>query len=121
MPADEFTVTVDDVGDGKTVVHVEGELDLGTAPRLSDQLETPAAGGGRLVLDLTGCGFIDSSGLRTLLGARAASDGAGGSLALVVSDPNLLRVFEVASLDRVLEIHPSLEAALAREPSALDQ
>jgi anti-sigma B factor antagonist len=113
VSADEFTVTVDDDDPIRTVIRVEGELDLGTAPKLSDLLDGPAAAGKRVVLDLTECGFIDSSGLRALLSARSAADTAGGSLALVVADPNILRVFEVASLDQVLEIHPTIDAALA--------
>jgi anti-sigma B factor antagonist len=113
VSAEEFTVTVDEGDPIRTVVRVEGELDLGTAPKLSDHLEGAAAAGKRVVLDLTACGFIDSSGLRALLSARSAADTAGGSLALVVDDPNILRVFEVASLDQVLEIHPTVDAALA--------
>lgn len=113
MSAEEFTVTVDDDDPIRTVVRVEGDLDLGTAPRLSDMIDGPAATGKRVVLDLTACGFIDSSGLRALLTARSAADTAGGSLALVVADPNILRVFEVASLDQVLEIHSTVEAALS--------
>lgn len=113
MSAEEFNVTVDDDDPIRTVVRVEGELDLGTAPKLSDLLEGHAAAGKRVVLDLTACGFIDSSGLRALLSARSAADTAGGSFALVVADPNILRVFEVASLDQVLEIHPTVDSALA--------
>jgi anti-anti-sigma factor len=57
--------------------------------------------------------FIDSAGLRTLLGARSAADSAGGSLVLVVSEPGLLRVFEVVGLGGVLEIHDTLAGALS--------
>jgi len=111
VATEEFTVTVDESGPERTIVRVDGELDLGTAPKLADELELPTTSGKRVVLDLSGCEFIDSSGLRTLLSARSAAADGGGSLALVVSDPNLLRVFEVASLDQVLEIHPTVEAA----------
>jgi anti-sigma B factor antagonist len=112
VTTEEFTVTVDESGPERTIVRVDGELDLGTAPKLADELELPTTSGKRVVLDLSGCEFIDSSGLRTLLSARAAAAEGGGSFALVVSDPNLLRVFEVASLDQVLEIHPTVDAAL---------
>ena len=112
MTTEEFTVTVDEDDPVRAIVRVAGELDLGTAPKLADRLEAPTATGKRVVLDLTPCGFIDSSGLRTLLSARSAADTAGGSLALVIADPNILRVFEVASLDQVLEIHPTVDAAL---------
>jgi anti-sigma B factor antagonist len=112
VPTEEFAVTVAESGPDRTIVKVDGELDLGTAPKLAEELESATSGGNRVVLDLTGCDFIDSSGLRTLLSARAASETGGGSLAIVVADPNLLRVFEVASLDQVLEIHSTVDAAL---------
>lgn len=103
---------VEDSGPDRAIIRVEGELDLGTAPKLADELDAAAGAGKRVVLDLSRCEFIDSSGLRTLLSARSTAAAGGGSFALVVADPNLLRVFEVASLDRILEIHPTLDAAL---------
>jgi len=112
MPNEEFAVSVDEQDSG-AVVSVAGEVDLGTAEELSDALRGPTEAGKRVVLDLSACEFIDSSGLRALLGARSAAEAAGGSLALVVTDANLMRVFEVASLDSLLEIHPTVDEALA--------
>jgi anti-sigma B factor antagonist len=112
MPNEEFAVRVDEQDSG-AVVSVAGEVDLGTAEELADALRGPTEAGKRVVLDLSACEFIDSSGLRALLGARSAAAAAGGSLALVVADANLMRVFEVASLDSLLEIHPTVDEALA--------
>ena len=112
MPEDGFHVSVEEPSPGLVVVGVEGEIDVATAPALERAL-ADAGAEKRVVLDLTECQFIDSSGLRTLLGARSAAESAGGSLVLVVSDPGLLRVFEVVGLGDVLEIHDTLDRALA--------
>lgn len=112
MPEGEFRVSVEEPSSGSVVVAVDGEIDVATAP----ELEHAFAGVGaekRVVLDLSECGFIDSSGLRTLLGARSAAESAGGALVLVVSDPGLLRVFEVVGLGDVLEIHETVAGALS--------
>ena len=111
MPEGEFHVAVDEPSAGRVVVTVAGEVDVATAPELQRALATAGAEK-RVVLDLSECGFIDSSGLRTLLGARSAAQSAGGSLVLVVSDPGLLRVFDVVGIDDVLEIHDTLAGAL---------
>jgi anti-anti-sigma factor len=112
MPEDGFHVSVEEPLPGRVVVRVAGDIDVATAPEVERAL-ADAGAGKRVVLDLTECQFIDSSGLRTLLGARSAAESAGGSLALVVADRGLLRVFEVVGLAAVLEIHDTLDHALA--------
>jgi anti-sigma B factor antagonist len=112
MPEDGFHVSVEEPAPGRVVVGVAGEIDVATAPEVERAL-AHAGAEKRVVLDLTECQFIDSSGLRTLLGARSAAQSAGGSLALVVADPGLLRVFEVVGLGDVLDIHDTLDRALA--------
>ena len=112
MAEGEFRVSVEEPSPGRAVVAVAGEIDVATAPQVERALDA-AGPEKRVVLDLSECGFIDSSGLRTLLGARSAAEAAGGSLVLVVSDQGLLRVFEVVGLGEVLEIHDSLAGALA--------
>jgi anti-sigma B factor antagonist len=112
VPQDGFRVSVEQPSPGRVVVGVAGEIDVATAPEVERAL-AEAGAEKRVVLDLSECQFIDSSGLRTLLGARSAAVSAGGSLVLVVADPGLLRVFEVVGLGDILEIHGSLARALS--------
>jgi anti-sigma B factor antagonist len=112
VPQDGFRVSVEQPSPGRVVVGVAGEIDVATAPEVERAL-AEAGAEKRVVLDLSECQFIDSSGLRTLLGARSAAVSAGGSLVLVVADPGLLRVFEVVGLGDILEIHDSLARALS--------
>lgn len=78
------------------LVRVEGELDMATV----EQLEAPLAylAAPRLVLDLTGVQFIDSSGLRALLNVRSRFDEP-DRVRLVVRRPSpVLRLLELTGL-----------------------
>ena len=107
----EFDVSRTDLPDGGTVLHVEGELDMATAPALEDAL-ADAGFTARLVVDLTRCTFLDSSAVRVLVSSVRDSEAAGGSLALVVADPGILRVLEISGVDTMLPVHEALDGAL---------
>lgn len=95
---------------GACVVHVRGELDLGTHEELGERL-VAEADGGPLIVDLSECAFIDSSGIRALLlGRRANSDGAG--LTIAGPTPQVKRILEMTGLNGAIPVHESVEAAL---------
>src|SRR3954452_1093473 len=74
----------------------EGELDLASAPRVQRTVEPLCAHGvDRLILDLRGVRFIDSSGLNLLLRLDAGARADGYELALVHGDRNVRRLFEL--------------------------
>jgi anti-sigma B factor antagonist len=84
---------------GRTVVELGGELDLATAPTLEQNIgEVVDEGAGDLVIDLRGLGFMDSTGLRALLGFRARLQEAERELVLVVSEGPVLRLLELTGL-----------------------
>ena len=59
------------VDDGVPVLVVRGELDVYSAPSLDAAVDQALRDGARsLVLDLGEVGFIDSSGLRSMIRAR---------------------------------------------------
>jgi anti-sigma B factor antagonist len=96
-----------------TVVTVEGELDLATAPRLRQELvRVVAEGHTHLVLDLDLLGFIDSIGLGVIIGCLKRVRTRDGELRIVCDTPRIRRVFEICDLDRVLELHRTLDEAL---------
>ena len=97
--------------DGGAVLRVEGDLDMATAPTLEDEL-ADAGFAKRLVLDLSQCTFLDSSAVRVLVSSVRDSEAAGGSLALVVTDPGILRVLEISGVDTMIPVHDNLDAAL---------
>ncbi|MCW2985777.1 MAG: hypothetical protein JWR63_3347 [Conexibacter sp.] len=109
-----FRTTERDVDDRTTIVSVDGEIHVSTAPEFSGVLSAAVAGGRTsLVLDLTGVTFIDSTGLSILLNALRRVTRAGGRMALVCSNPTVLRLFEITRLDSTFDIHAELEPAVA--------
>ena len=100
--------------DGWAVLTVTGEVDVATAPRLREQLiGLVSSERYRIVVDLEAVDFIDSTGLGVLIGALKRVRSHDGDLALICSEPRVLRVFEITGLDRVFAIHPSLDLAVA--------
>lgn len=98
----------------RTVVTVTGEIDLATQGQLRAELnELIVAGQVDLVVDLSGVTFVDSTGLGALIGARRRVHAFHGSLALVIPDESVRKVFTITGLEKVFAIHDTLEAALA--------
>ncbi len=95
----------------RTVITVAGDLDVLTAPRLRDQLVDVIDGGGRHILvDLTSCEFIDSSGLSALVTALKRVRSTGGDLGLVCPPGNVRRIIELVALDQVFNLYDDTEA-----------
>jgi len=89
---------------GHTVV-LAGELDLVNAPSLERELEAAQVDPSRtVILDLRGVTFIDSTGIRVLLGADERAREGGGRLVVVRGAPAVDRAFEVTQLDQKLEL-----------------
>jgi anti-sigma B factor antagonist len=90
-----------------------GEVDLATVKELERALlEARESRTGAVLVDLTGCTFLDSSGLRALVETRRRLERASRRLALVLSTPAVLRVFQLTALDHVFDIYPTLGAAV---------
>jgi len=114
MPDEALAVHESDV-DGVRLLEVFGELDLASAPRLCAKLDAARAQRiRRLVVDLTGVDFCDSTGLRALMGASTALRHSGGRLAVaVLPDGGVARLFEVTGLHEALSVHGTQQGALA--------
>jgi anti-sigma B factor antagonist len=105
--------------DRATIIEVAGEIHVSTAPQFSELLAAAVdAGRTSLVLDLTDVMFIDSTGLSVLLNALRQVSRAGGRMALVCSNPTVLRLFEITRLDTTFAIHAELDPALAQVQAA---
>jgi anti-sigma B factor antagonist len=98
------------------VVHVRGELDISHEEDLRGALES-GIGKDRtgIVVDLTECEFIDSSGVRALLLGREAQQEDKGGAALVIASDNaqILRILSVMGVDEAIPVRPTVEAAIA--------
>ncbi|MFE9674411.1 STAS domain-containing protein [Streptomyces sp. NPDC006259] len=94
------------------VLRIDGALDYGNATALRDMLPTlTLQPGQRLVLDLAGMEFCDSSGITALIAARNHAQAAQADIALAAVPPNTLRILRIVGLDQIFSFHPDSDAA----------
>ena len=104
---------------GALVIRVNGELDVYTAPKLSEALAEGLAGGNKtLVVDLTRVGFLDSTALGVLVGGHKKMAAQAVRLSLVIDDPHLSKIFRITGFEDLFTIYPSVAEAINREGSA---
>ncbi|MFI1648367.1 STAS domain-containing protein [Streptomyces avidinii] len=108
---ERFTVAVEAV-DGAVVLVLAGELDHDTAQPLRDALDAALTPGRRVLVDLAGLGFCDSTGLNVLLNSRLAAQEAGAALELVGLHGPVARMFRITGADGVFPIHSDVGQAL---------
>ena len=112
MPA-AFAIDEHPTGGDRHVLAVRGELDLYTACELKEAFaEAIDAGRVRIIVDLAGTTFLDTSALSVLLSAFRRLRARGGELVLVGLNEKIAKVFDITGLDKTFTILPSREAAL---------
>lgn len=111
-PDPEFRCETERVGECSAIITIKGELDLATAGQFRDVLSDLHKHGvtDHLAIDLTGCTFIDSTGITALIEAQQA---AGSPLVVATCTAQSCRALEVTGLDRVFVILDSREQAIA--------
>ena len=102
--------------DGLAVLSVLGEIDVATAPPLRQRLIGLVDDGWkRIVVDLEGVDFLDSTGLGVLVSVLKRLRTNGGDLLLVCTRSQVLKVLEITGLTNVFPIFETVEAAVAAE------
>jgi anti-sigma B factor antagonist len=88
------------------VMSVQGEIDLYTVPRLQRALAEALATGERvrLVVDMSGVDFCDSTGVNVLLAAHRQAREAGGDLELASPRPAVRKILQVTGLETVFTV-----------------
>ena len=96
-----------------SVITILGELDIATSPKVRELLSEAARDGDPpLVIDLTGCEFVDSTGLATLLhGAKPAQNGE-SNVALVCTGGEVRKLLELTAIDRTIPVYETLDSAI---------
>ena len=85
-------------GCDEVVVAAVGELDLQSAPLLEHEVRTLHADGhDRVVVDLRQVEFIDSTGLRVLIGLHRSAQREGRTISLVAGPRPVQRIFELTA------------------------
>ena len=110
----QFEISSGPGPDDAYVVRVAGEVDMSHEEELRGELRNAVASDSRgIVVDLTECEFIDSSGVRALLLSREAQNSEDGveHLAVAAASEQILRILSVMGIDRVIPIKPTVEEA----------
>jgi anti-sigma B factor antagonist len=120
-----LTVATEKYGEW-TLVRVAGDIDLVSGAVIREQVHQEVAEGRhRLVLDLSGVRFCDSSGVGVLIAARRLLRSCAGELRLVLPEAaadgsasgagpgsaHVLRVFTALGVRRLFDIHPDVSSA----------
>lgn len=96
---------LDDDGAGTEVVRVVGDVDVASAPSVGEALQQAVGRATRaVVVDLAEVGFLDSSGVRTLLAAREAALATEVAIELRNLQPAVIRVLQVTGVAPVFQL-----------------
>ena len=112
-----FNVEVESLDGGIHAFAIAGELDPATAPQLREPLTDAISGGSNAVMiDMTSCGFIDSTGLGVIVEAwkmLQERDGKDAGLSICCPEPEVRRLLELTGLDQAIAIRDTREEAVA--------
>jgi anti-anti-sigma factor len=117
VSAMELFVVDSEVRPEAVLVHASGEIDSSTAGELRSRLESALEDAGALesrllVIDLQGVTYFGSAGLNAVLDCHKQGLRAGTTVRLVAENGLVVRPIEVTNLDSLLDLYPTLPAAL---------
>lgn len=114
-----FDVSSEELAGGIRLCAVRGELDMNTAPELERQLEQSMGDPQTsILLDLTGCEFIDSTGIALIVRSwqridRAAGAEGRGRLVICSVNHQVRRLLEITGVESSISLHESRDEAIA--------
>lgn len=110
----DISVTTHD--NGITELGVTGRLNMVTAARVRDAIQTAVDDNrGRVAVDLSGVVFLDSSGLGALIAGLKTAREAGGDVRLVRPTEQVELVLDLTNMGSVLKSFDSVESAYPHE------
>ncbi|TMC54133.1 MAG: STAS domain-containing protein [Chloroflexi bacterium] len=99
---------------GVAVIVPSGRLDVAGAPALKDAISQLAKNGPpKVVIDMEGISFVDSTGLGSVISALKEIRNSQGELRLAAPNQQVRVVLELTTLDRVFPYYATVEEALA--------
>lgn len=108
-----FKVEAESDGDLHTVT-VHGELDQGTAPELRGALGSAMGDASASILvDLSGCDFIDSTGLSLLVEAKRRLGEEERRFGVCCPDADVRRLLELTGIDEAVGLFDTRDEAVA--------
>ena len=111
-PSEDVLLTVTTAEGGAwAIVSVRGEIDVSTASSLEDALRACVASSGKVIIDLSGVRFMDSTGLGMMVRARKLAQREQEKLNFTNLQPAVQNVVHLARLEHFLL--PARERELA--------
>ena len=106
------TVAPPEVGDGICVVQLIGEIDVFASSEVKSALVGLIKEGRKLlVVDFAKVAYIDSTGLGALVAAQKGARDNGGSMAVVCTNQQIRRIFEITGLVKVFGMFDDVASA----------
>jgi anti-sigma B factor antagonist len=107
--------SVDLLEDGSAVLRLQGKLNMVSAPAVREAIVSLVSEGHpRVVVDLSGVPFLDSSGLGALIAGLKSTRQAGGDLRIASPTEQVRLVLQLTNMERVLTPYATAEEAFAR-------
>ena len=121
MSSTELATIAFEDAERATVATIRGEVDLSNADRLLDELMARVGATPWLVVDLGGCSYLDSAGLRVIARVDVRCRDVGSGLRLVVDrGSSIARVLAMTHMDEVLTVDRLLRDALVSALGDID-
>jgi anti-sigma B factor antagonist len=98
------------------VVSLPAEIDISNAAQVrEDLLSTINRGPALLVADMSATTFCDSAGVNGLVRTFKRATASAARMRLVVGPPAVQRILAITGVDQLIDIYPSVAAAMAAE------
>jgi anti-anti-sigma factor len=113
-----FDVQSEELDGGIRAFTVRGELDMNTAPELERALEGALADEASIMLDLSDCEFIDSTGIALIVRTwqrldREGGGGGKGHVVLCCINHQVRRLLNITGVESSISLHEERDAAFA--------
>jgi len=100
--------------DKVSVLELSGEVDFHSSPQLREKLQGVLKNQScKILINLKGVHYIDSSGLATFVEVLQKIKGSQGQMVLTDLAPPVRSVFEIAKLDTIFKLAQSEEEAMS--------
>lgn len=97
---------------GVAIAAIEGEINISSSPQLKKEMEKVS--NPKLVINLGKVGYVDSSGLATLVEILKKTRSKGGAMYLTHLSDKVRSLFEITKLDKLFGIYPDDATAVAK-------
>ena len=103
------------INDLTSLIDLEGEVDVYTAPQLKQQIINLLDEGVKhVIVNLSAVDYLDSTALGVLIGGLKRLRERDGRLDLICPNQRIKRIFEITGLDKIFDIYAAEEEALAK-------